>query len=79
MQSFWKRIQNDKSSLVNGFREGIDRVFTEHYIFFTSDLVPSFLIKGNCSFGWVPGKYFPGFGYMGFQKNLPYGPVISNK
>ncbi|CAG7719957.1 unnamed protein product [Allacma fusca] len=77
MMRLWKRISIDSSGQVPGFREGLDRVYEDRYIFFTSDLVPSFLIKGNCTYSWIPGKYFPGFGYMGYAKNLPFKASLS--
>ena len=64
---------------MSGFRDGLEKVYHEKYAFFTSDLVPTFMIKDNCSFTWVPGNYFAGFGYMGYQKNLPYAASVSHK
>lgn len=60
MKQFYKRIEQDDSGLVSGFAEGFEKVFNEKYAFFTSDLVPTFMIKDNCSYAWVPGTYFPG-------------------
>lgn len=79
MTLLWKRLQADSSVLVNSFQDGIQKVYKERYIFFTSESIPTFMVKGNCSYAWLPGKYFPGFGYMGYQKGLPYASTISHK
>lgn len=78
MAMLWKRLQGDPSVLVSGFQEGIAKVFQERYIYFTSELIPTFMVKGNCSYAWLPTKYFPGFGYMGYQRGLPYASTISH-
>ncbi|CAL8115696.1 unnamed protein product [Orchesella dallaii] len=78
MALLWKRLQADNSGLVSGIQDGVAKVYKERFIFFTGELVPSFLVKGNCSYAWLPGKYFPGFGYMGYQKGLPYASAISH-
>ncbi|XP_035714501.1 probable glutamate receptor [Folsomia candida] len=79
LRGLYNRIAEDSSSLVESFQEGMDKVFKERYIFFTSELIPSFLIRSNCSYTWLPDKYFSGFGYMGYQKHLPFAPVISQR
>lgn len=79
MMKMWQRIQRDPASYVGGSEEGIGKVYRDRVIFFTVDLVPRFLIKDNCSFAWIPGTYFAGFGYMGYQKGLPFRRTISHK
>jgi hypothetical protein len=79
LRALSQRITEDSSALVETFQDGMDRVFKERYIFFTSELIPSFLIRENCSYTWLPDKYFSGFGYMGYQKGLPFAPVISQR
>ncbi len=64
LRKLYQRISEDSSALVGSFQEGMDKVFKERYIFFTSELTPSFLIRENCSYTWLPDKYFSGFGYM---------------
>jgi hypothetical protein len=79
LRALSKRLTEDTSGLVESFQEGMDRVFKERFIFFTSELIPSFQIKGNCSYTWLPDRYYSGFGYMGYQKGLPYSAVISHR
>ena len=67
------------SSYVQNNEEGLERVYKERAIFFTSDFIPSFLIRGNCSFAWIPGSYFPAFGSIGFRKGLPLATPIARQ
>ncbi|XP_070001442.1 glutamate receptor ionotropic, kainate glr-3 isoform X2 [Penaeus vannamei] len=75
-RTLMKLLSADPGLYVSSEDEGIHRMLTSNYVFFTDSPIMRFMLRDNCSIREIHVNLFKSYGHLGYMKNLPFAWVI---
>ncbi|XP_050732400.1 glutamate receptor ionotropic, kainate 4-like isoform X2 [Eriocheir sinensis] len=78
-QQYSSILEDNPGLLVDSEEEGVARLLTENYAFFTDSPIMDYMFSENCSIRTLQINLFPSYGRLGYMKNLPFAGVLNKE